>query len=277
MIIQETVITSRQNPTVKWAASLQDAKGREASEAFLCEGEKLTFEAARASLTVTHIFVREGRRTEALSALGEHFSHARYRDTQLYVVSDDVMAKISTEKTPRDIISIIKYLDFFKELNIIYKEDFFSEDSGRMLALCSVRDPGNLGSVVRSAAAFGVKRLILSHDCVDIYSPKVVRAAMGSLFHIEVCVVRDMAAFLTAAAEAGRRVLAAELRPHAVPIAAAQLSEKDIVLIGNEGHGIPEELSALCAQSVYIPIAEATESLNAAVAAAVFMFAQRGN
>lgn len=276
MNIVETVITSRQNPTVKWAASLQDAKGREASGAFLCEGEKLTFEAARAALSVTHIFVRQTRRDAVLSALSEHFSGERYRDVQVYAVTDDVMAKISTEKTPRDTISIIKYLDFFKEWNIIYKEDFFSDKSERMLALCSVRDPGNLGSVIRSAAAFGVKRLILSHDCVDIYSPKVIRAAMGSLFHIEVCFVRDMADFVTAAAAAGRRVLAAELRPHAVAIEQARLSAEDIVLIGNEGHGIPEALSALCAGSVYIPIAEATESLNAAVAAAVFMFAQRG-
>ncbi len=274
MKIAESIITSRQNPTVKWAVTLQDRKGRAAAQAFLAEGEKLTLEASRAGLPVSHIFVSRSAYEQLLPRLREAFCGAQYEHTALLVLDESVFEKISTEKTPRGVISVIKYLDFFKEMDIIYKEDFLKMAGERVLVLCSMRDPGNLGSVIRSAVAFGVRHIILSADCVDVYNPKTVRSAMGSLFHVQLYAVRDMARVLQAAADVGRRTLAAELRPHAVPIDEAHLSTEDIILIGNEGHGIDPSLSALACGSVYIPIAAQTESLNASVAAAIFMFAQ---
>ena len=274
MKVMDQVITSRQNPTVKWAVTLQERKGRDAAQAFLAEGEKLTLEAARGGLFVSHIFVSQSQSSALLPRLLAAFSDARYDGTVLMILEDFVFEKISTEKTPRGVISVVKYLDFFKELDIMYKEDFLKMTGERVLVLCSVRDPGNLGSVIRSAVAFGVRHVILSDDCADVYNPKTVRSAMGSLFHVRLTCVRDMASVVLSAQAVGRRVLAAELRAHAVPIDEAHLTGEDIILIGNEGHGIDERLSSLATGSVYIPIAEQTESLNAAVAAALFMFAQ---
>jgi TrmH family RNA methyltransferase len=159
-------------------------------------------------------------------------------------------------------------------LDIIYKEDFFIPKGERALSLYSLRDPGNLGAVIRSAVAFGVQHIVLSSDSADIYNPKTVRAAMGTMFGVRISVVSDFASFVRAAKECGRAVYAAELREGAKSVKDIDLSADDIFIIGNEGHGIPDEISAQCTGSVYIPISEGAESLNASVAAAVFMWEQ---
>ncbi len=274
MKFRAEVITSRNNPLVKWAASLSDKKGRSAARTFIAEGEKLTFEALAASLPVTHIFVSESRCESIIKRLSDLNLGKIYDDTEVYVLADTAFEKISTEKAPQGVISAIKYLDFFYNIDIIYKEEFFLKQHERALFLCSVRDPGNLGSVIRSAVAFGVEHIIMSADSADIYNPKTVRSAMGSLFRTRVSVVSDTQAFISAAQENGRRVFAAELCDGALSLSDAALTPTDIVMIGNEGHGIPSEISALCNGSVYIPISAKTESLNAAVAAAIFMWEQ---
>ena len=159
-------------------------------------------------------------------------------------------------------------------MDIIYKEDFFVFEGERALSLYSLRDPGNLGAVIRSASAFGVKHIILSADSADIYNPKTVRAAMGTMFGVKITIVRDFKSFIEAAKSAGRSVYAAELSVNAKSIKEINLKANDIFIIGNEGHGIPEEVSKVCSGSVYIPISEGVESLNASVAAAVFMWEQ---
>ncbi len=277
MKFQKTALTSRQNATIKWVTSLHDKKGRRSSASFIAEGEKLTFEAAAAGLPITHVFVSDKKIDALVSRIEEAFSAELYKDTEIITVAEEIFEKISTEKAPQGIISVIKHLDFFKELDIIYKEEFFLEDSERAIALCSVRDPSNIGSVIRSAVAFGAQHIILSADSADIYNPKTVRSAMGALFKVKVTVVRDFASFISAAQTNGRRIFAAELSANAISLNEAQVRDSDIFIIGNEGHGIPSDISAACDKSVYIPISSNTESLNASVAAAIFMWEQGKN
>ena len=274
MKIQNEIITSRQNPTVKWAASLADKKGREEERSFIAEGIKLTLEAASAGLPVTKVFLSEAKREQYFSKLVDAFSGQNYEKTELITVSESAFSKISTEKAPEGVISVIKYLDFFEELNIIYKEDFFISPSERAIMLCSVRDPSNLGSVIRSSVAFGVDHIVLTSDCADLYNPKTVRSAMGSLFRVKATVVSDVHSFIKAANGVGRRIFAAELSERAVSLSDVDVNSTDIFMIGNEGHGIPTEISDKCNGSVYIPISKKTESLNASVAAAIFMWEQ---
>lgn len=274
MKIQKTVLTSRQNETIKWVTSLHSKKGRRASRAFISEGEKLVFEAAAAHLPITHVFVSDKKFDALASRIEQAFSSEVYNDTEIITVTEEVFEKISTEKAPQGIISVIKHLDFFKELDIIYKEDFFLLPDERALALCSLRDPGNLGAVIRSAVAFGIEHIILSSDSADLYNPKTVRSAMGSLFKIKATIVEDFKSFVSAARASARRVFAAELTDDAVSLASLKVSGKDIFVIGNEGHGIPAEISAQCNDSVYIPISPQTESLNAAVAASILLWEQ---
>ena len=274
MKTRNEVVSSRNNPLVKWAASLLDKKGREASRAFIAEGEKLTFEAISASLPITHVFVSESKSKEFVSKLMLALDVPIYRDCELIMLSESAFSKISSEKSPQGVTCVIKYLDFFQKLDIIYKEEFCILPDERAIALCSVRDPGNLGAVIRGAVAFGIDRLILSADCADVYNPKTVRSAMGSLFRTRITTVSDFSSFVSVAKDVGRRVFAAELSDKACPLSEVSLKKSDVIIIGNEGHGIPSDISSMATGSVYIPISEKTESLNASVAASIFMWEQ---
>ena len=274
MNFRKEVITSRNNTLIKWAASLADKKGRAEQESFIAEGYKLTLEALKSGLPVTHIFVLEDKADEILERFSEYSDKKELDGCEVILLSESAFSKISTEKAPQGVISVIKYLDFFANMDIIYKEDFFISRGERVLSLYSLRDPGNLGAVVRSAVAFGVEHIVLSSDSADIYNPKTVRAAMGSLFKVKVSYVRDFASFVEAARANGRKVYAAELTDSAKSLTDISLSSDDIFIIGNEGHGISPEISEKCTASVYIPISDKTESLNASVAASVLMWEQ---
>ncbi len=275
MKIENEILTSRQNPKVRYAASLAEKKGRAEARAFLAEGEKLTLDALAAGMPVTHIYAMASRKERLTEKIFPATEKEIFRDTRWIWLSDEAFSKISTEKAPQGVVSVIKYLDFFCETDIIYKEDFFLAPKERAIALAGVRDPSNLGAVIRSAAAFGIDTIVLSADCADVYSPKTVRAAMGSLFRVKVVTVGDFSSFVRAARAAGRRVLSAELSASALPLDEAGLTGEDIVVIGNEGHGVSEEISALCDAGLYIPITEKAESLNASVAASVILWEQR--
>ena len=272
MKVNGEIITSRNNALVKWAASLSEKKYRDAERAFMIEGEKLAFEALATGLPVTHILVDSDKRARLEDRISAYYNDEKFANTQLVYLSESAFSKISGEKSPQGIILIVKYLDFFSKLDIIYKEEFFLRPTERALILSSIRDPGNLGSVIRSAVAFGTEHIILSDDCVDLYNSKTIRAAMGSFFKIRATVVSDLSAAISALRDNGRSVYAAELRPGAVSLLDIKTSPYDVVVIGNEGHGIPEEVSAACTSSVYIPISENTESLNASVAAGLLMW-----
>ena len=272
MKIFDYTITSRNNETVKWAASLSQKKWRETSRSFIAEGEKLCFEALDVGLPVSHIFVLETKKEYLLSKISAYMSNEKYSETAVITLSESVFLKISTESAPQGIISVIKYLDFFRDADIIYKEEFLNFPNERVLFLSSLRDPGNLGAVIRSACAFGIDHIILTADSADLYNPKTVRSAMGSLFRVKTTVVHNAVETVKEIIASGRRVFSAELRDGAVSVFEAGLKSSDVIIIGNEGHGIDPALSSVSSASVFIPISRKTESLNAAVAAAIFMW-----
>lgn len=274
MIYINEVITSRSNPTVKLTSSLKDKKSREAEGLFIAEGEKLTFEALSASLPIEKIFIAKSKKDRIIDKLSNYNDVEKLSECSVYVLEDSVFEKISTENAPQGVISVIKHLDFFYQSDIIYKEEFFKNLLGRAICLSSVRDPGNLGSAIRSAVAFGVEHIIMSSDCADIYNPKTVRGAMGSLFRVKTTRIDDMCEFISLARKSGRRVYTAELNSSAAALGSFPLLSTDIVIIGNEGHGVSEDVSKAADGALYIPISSKTESLNASVAAAIFMWEQ---
>ena len=274
MHFDSEIITSRNNQFVKWVASLADKKNRKSEGYFLAEGVKLTRETFEANLPVEYLVVSESKKKAVLESLDKICNNENYEKCRFVTVSDGVFEKISTEKAPQGVISVIKHLDFFRDMDIIYKEEFFLKPEEKAIFLFSVRDPSNLGAVIRSSVAFGIDHVILSADCADIYSPKTIRSAMGSIFRVKVTTVRDIPTFIEAAHFNSRRVFAAELTDDAKSLSEVGIKGSDIVIIGNEGHGIDREIAALCDESVYIPISKKTESLNASVAAAIFMWEQ---
>lgn len=142
----------------------------------------------------------------------------------------------------------------------------------RIVLLESVRDPANVGAIIRSAAAMGIDRLILSADCADIYHPKAVRGSMGTLFSQPIDRVPALSPVITQLREHGRRVFAAALDADALRLGSFVPQSGDCVVIGNEGHGLCPETVAACDRSVIIPMTARAESLNAAVAASILMW-----
>ncbi len=259
-------ITSRSNPTVVAAAGLKEKKYRDESRSFLLEGVKLFREAVASGLVMERVFA-----TERMVSLCRELLPAG----EILTVSDSVLEKISTEKSPQGVISVAKYLDKIHIINKIYKEEDFQKAEKRILILSSLRDPGNLGTVIRSATAFGADELILSADCADFYHPRTVRAAMGTLFRQKITVVKDLPETVRVMTAGGYRVCAAVLDDKAERLDAMTINRKTAFVVGNEGHGIDPAVVQAAGHTVYIPMSEGVESLNAAAAATVFLWQSR--
>ena len=260
-------LSSRSNPRVAAAAKLADKKERERQAAFLAEGIKLAREAlSSAPRFVKEIFVSESaaETSEGVRALALEAAEAGVRVTLL---SEPAFEKISTEKSPEGVIAAVGYLT---ELHVRGDLSRWQENK-RLLMLDEIRDPGNLGTILRSAEALGVHGVILSR-CADLYQPKVVRAAMGTLFRLPVFLTDDGEAAAPALKAAGRRVLAASLGEHALTLGSYEIKESDCPVIGNEGHGLSTAMLESASASVRIPMSGCTESLNAAAAAACFLW-----
>ena len=269
-------IASRNNPETILAASLLKKKGRDETGLFTAEGEKLFFEAAKPENRnrIDRVYLSEPVKDRYLPVLTDLLGRDFVESDRTVLFSEPAFQKISSEKSPQGIITVLKTIDFSKKYIKINKKDVSLFEGRRIVALDGVRDPGNLGAVVRSAVAFGFSDVVMTSDCVEVTNPKTVRAAMGGVFSIGFHVVFDFASFISSARASGRRVFAAELRDGAKPIGSIGLQSSDVVVIGNEGHGISPAVSALCDASVYIPISSSSESLNAAVAASLFLWEQ---
>jgi TrmH family RNA methyltransferase len=171
------------------------------------------------------------------------------------------------------VICLSKYLDKFHKIITIDKRHALEGElqKGRTLVLESVRDPGNLGTIIRSAAAFGIANLVLSADCADIYHPRTIRAAMGALFSKKILITQDLTDALHVLAARGR-VFATALDDTAVRLGRVDFGENDAVVVGNEGHGLSAAALAAATDRLFIPMQAGVESLNAGVAASVLLW-----
>ncbi len=263
------IISSRQNRDIVEAGKLSDKKGREKSGLFRIDGLKLAREAVECKADIERVFVRQS----SLERLDADIL-CDMPDCRLTVVSDGVFDKLSEEKSPEGIICILKHLDNLRKIVKINKDDPAFSDGGRVFLAESVRDPGNLGTLIRSANALGCDRMIISADCADPYNPKALRASMGAIFRLGIAVVDNMPQAVGALRENGRRVFAAALDADAEKLGRLELRSGDCFVVGNEGHGLSEETVKACTKSVFIPMKEGAESLNAAAAAAVILWEQ---
>lgn len=274
MNIGNELITSRKNATVCGAYALLEKKERERMRRFRFDGIKLFLEAAEAGLEIETILIKESEKDKIIEAAERAFlQNERAFTGRALVLSDFVFEKITEEKGSQGIICFARYIEgLHKRVKKEESRIFCSDENKKIMALSSVRDPGNIGALIRSAAAFGIDTLLLSADCADIYSPKTIRASMGALFRQKIYIADDFRAALSALCKSGRRVLAAKPDTSAFSIYEIGLSATDCIVIGNEGHGISAEVLSVCGKSVFIPISSDTESLNASVAGAIFMW-----
>ena len=166
------LITSRQNSLVLYACKLADKKYRQKEGKFRLDGIKLCREAFESGVEIETVFVMESAAKAVFESIGDFLMDAAEKNIDVKVVSDGVFEKISEEKAPQGVICIARRIDKFHKIATIYgSEDMLA---GRILLCESLRDPGNVGTILRSAAAFGVDLVILSADCADIYNPKTI-------------------------------------------------------------------------------------------------------
>ena len=268
------VVRSRQNRTVVELCKLTARKEREATKKFRFDGIKLLIEALRNHLEIELIALRESSRLDVEQAVKNTLGEVSFGENgRVVILEDGLFDKISEEKSPEGVICVAKYIDKFQKIVTIYNSaDFLTMENEQIILLESVRDPSNIGAVIRSAAAIGVDRLILSRDCADVYHPKAVRASMGTLFNQKIDFVASLPETVAALQRSGRAVYAAALREDAIPLGKRDFSASDCVVIGNEGHGLTEETVNACDGCVIIPMSGRAESFNAAVAASILMW-----
>ena len=241
-------LTSLKNPRILAWRSLKDPKGRKAHEAFLVEGERMTAEALSSAFPVLALLLREGR------PLPERLKP----ETPVYLLPDHVLATVCDTKTPQGIAAVVG----IRPLPLTGK---------KLIALDGLQDPGNVGTILRTADAAGFDGVILSPDCADVFSPKVLRATMGSIFRMGLDFPRDLAARLEDLKRDGFSVLSSQL--DGSPFYSREdPGEKLILVIGNEGNGVSPAVRAAATQRLRLPMRGGAESLNAAVAAGIMMY-----
>lgn len=244
-------ITSRANPLMTHIRRLAASRSyRREAGAFLGDGVKLLGEAVRFGAGLTTVVVTAGVRLPDLP-----------EGVRTVEVPEDVMRSISPMEAPQGALFVARTPEQSPPEVL---------SGGRYLALEGVQDPGNVGSILRTADALGADGLLLLPGCADLYNPKTVRASMGALFRLPAwaCSLSR----LRALAERGALPLVgAALRADTLDVREADLA-RGVILIGSEGRGLSEEALALCGRTVRIPMRERCESLNAAAAAAVVLW-----
>ena len=239
------LITSLENERIKTYAKLKDRKYRKKTKTFIIEGLHSVLEAYKSGKVIELILEKD----EVLPF-----------DVPCVYVTREIINKISSLDTPSNVMALCKMDD--------EKEEY----GNKILLLDNIQDPGNLGTIIRSSAAFGIDLIVLSHDTVDMYNPKVIRATQGMIFHVPI-IVRDLKSFIT------------ELKKQEIPIYGTRveygedvinLKEKDkkrfALIMGNEGSGVNRDLLEECDKTLFIDMDEKVESLNVAVATSILLY-----
>ncbi|MBO5110055.1 MAG: RNA methyltransferase [Clostridia bacterium] len=259
-------ITSKSNPKMIRVGKYVDKKYRDADGVFVCEGIKLFEESVLAGASVREVYVSDA----AFGFWGDKLNKllARCPSAETYRIPNELYKKISTENAPQGILAVVDKLANVHRCTTLEQPDA----AEKMMLFESVRDPGNLGTLIRTAAAFGFNRLVLSADCADVFNPKVLRGAMGAIFKIRLDYCESFVSAIHALNQSGRRTMAALPRERALVAGKDALRISDCIVIGNEGHGLSPETVDACSDAIYIPMEENTESLNAAIASSVLMW-----
>lgn len=274
---QESPIASRQNRRIVSLCKLSDRGEREETGTFRLDGVKLFCEALRRSVPLVAVFVRAGSAQRVESRMAELYGLTPDAVTcPVFAVEDSLFDRISEEKAPEGVICVARMLDDCHRTCMVERDGLPPLPDGPIVLLESVRDPVNVGAIIRTAAALGIGCMILSRDCADIYHPRTIRAAMGTLFSLPLWRVDDLPTAIRVLRGAGHPVLAAALDADAERLGDVPLGTlggaAPCVVVGNEGHGLTPEVIRACDRTIYIPMQGETESLNASVAAALLMW-----
>lgn len=256
---QLSKIESVQNGMVKHAYSLKIPKKSKELEDFLCEGFHLVREALKSGLKCRFIFAtKEAWNNEE----GKEILAAAQRDkVRCFEITSKIISYVSDTVTPQGILAVVGKI----------APQWPNEPFNRVLAVYQVQNVGNMGTLFRSAEAFGVQGILLTEGCCDPYSPKVVRASMGSLFRVSFAQNQKWETCQEWLKQRQFHTYALTARS-AEPLSEVHFSTPMAFWVGSEGSGLPDELVRACDTAVSIPMAGQVESLNVGVAASLALF-----
>lgn len=237
------LITSVHNEHIKELAKLKEKKYRDCSDVFLVETKHLVLEAYKAGMI-----------QELILEANEIFP----LDVPITYVSYEVLKKLSSLEKPSKVMAVV------------FKRKEPEKLGEKILVLDRIQDPGNLGTIIRSAVAFDIDMIVCSPDTVDFYNSKVVRASQGMLFHIPI-LVRNPISFVQQLKSSDYKIIGTNVT-YGQDVRDAKIYSHFALIIGNEGQGVSLELENLCDENLYIKMNENCESLNASIAASILLY-----
>lgn len=251
------MITSTSNAKIKNIIKyMKNAKDRRKADVFIVEGIRMFVEIPKALLLETYVTESFFEKNQALL---ENYSYE--------VVSDHVMQAITDTKTPQGVVSVVTRMHYTLE-QVCASE--CETCSPLIMALENLQDPGNLGTIIRTAEGAGVTGIVMSADTVDIYNPKVVRSTMGSIFRVPFIYVENIVEWMEKMNSQGFTTFSAHLQ--GTSFYDFNYTKPTIFAIGNEGNGLSDALSKVTLEKIRIPMMGEVESLNAATASTVLMY-----
>lgn len=236
------LITSLNNDHVKELAKLKEKKYRDSVNAFLVEGEHLVLEAYKTGL-IKELILEKDR----LFPINVPTTY----------VTNDIIHKISCLESPSDVMAVVSKKE----------EDNIGE---KILILDDIQDPGNLGTIIRSAVAFGIDTLVLSPNTVDLYNPKVIRSTQGMIFHLNI-IIRPLNEFIENLKKDNYKILGTKVTS-GIDVKESKTYSHFALIMGNEGSGVKEEILDSCDECLYIKMNEECESLNVGVATSILLY-----
>lgn len=248
------VIESKQNPVIKQLKKCKEKSGRDKYGLFLVEGTRLTFHAVKSGVPLEYLFCTPAyleENSELLDGL----------DYQL--VTESVLKELCDTQHPQGVVAAVRKTSADLQEITIGESCFY--------VFCDeVRDPGNIGTIIRTAEAAGADGVIVPKGCADIFSQKVVRSTMGSIFTLPIFMCDDKTSGLQFLRDNGCEILAADMGGQ--NLYQHIFSEKSVIIIGNEANGVSDEALSVCDKKISVPMADAVESLNAAISFSVISY-----
>lgn len=252
------LITSKDNDTIKFLKKLKDKKYRDQENAYIIEGAKLIKEAIQENIKIKMVILCDGCSAENAIDSDLKYEIAKY---ECICVSEKIFLGLTNVVNPQGILAVVEKNNSTNEID--YNDDLF-------LILDDLQDPGNMGTILRTADSINLKQIIVSKGSADVYNPKVVRSTMGAIFRIKVIESDDLSKTIK------------EMKKHKIKVAATSLQtdksiydinyEKTAIVIGNEANGVSDKVLETVDEKIKIPMAGKTESLNASVATAIVLY-----
>lgn len=253
-------ITSKDNSLIKHINKLnKSSKYRRENKEFVVEGVRICKDAVISDAKISSLVICE----DVADKYSDVINLIMPAADKSYIVSKQIFKEISGTKTPQGILCVINSLDKPTLSDKI-------KSNGKLVALDNIQDPSNLGTILRTAEAVGVDGVVLSADCCDIYSPKVIRGSMGAVFRLPFLIENSISEFINNHKEFTSYASVVDKR--AEKITEIEFENSCILVIGNEGNGVKQSTIDSCDKLITIPMNGRAESLNASAAAAILIW-----